>query len=126
MKDKGDEFKRLIIIKRYGKLSESEKFELNELNTLHIRIIKEFINTIDLNHFLDVFKFIERYIEVYDKYKQLKGIEYDNEDVEVVKEEEDKVTKASAKFNSVKYDLITEMQNILFLVNHEFKDTDEK
>jgi len=42
-------------------------------------------------------------------------------DVNAVREEEDKVIKASARFNSVKYDVITEMQNILFMVNHEFK-----
>ena len=124
-KDKGEELKRLIIIYKYGKLTTNERFELRELESLHIKVIKEFFNTTDLNSFMDVLKEINRYVEVYDKYVALKEISYDNNDVELVREEEKKVTMASAKFNSTKYDLMTEMQNILFLVNREFKKEED-
>ena len=124
-KDNGEELKRLIIIYKYGKLNTTEKFELEELNNLHVSVIKDYFNTVDLNNFMDVFKLIGKYLTVYEKYMSLKELNYDNKDEELIREEEKKVTKASAKFNSTKYDLITEMQNILFLVNHEFKKEEE-
>ena len=120
-KDKAVEFKRRMITHKYGELSDSEKLELRELCDVHKNIIKDYIKSEELNQFLDVIDHIEKYSREFEEYDNLKKKGVQDMDVQAVREEEDKVLKASARFNSVKYDVITEMQNILFLVNHEFR-----
>lgn len=120
-KDKGKELKRRIITYNYGEMNDTEKMELIELCEVHKNVIKDFIKSVELSHFVEVIDLIQNYIYNFEEYIELKKKGVENMDVNSVREEEDKVVKASARFNSVKYDVITEMQNILFMVNHEFR-----
>lgn len=120
-KDKGKELKRRMITQNLAELTDTEKLELNELTEIHRKVIKDYVQSLELAHFLEAIDLMKVYIDTYDEYHNInkKGVE--NMDVNAVREEENKVLKASARFNSVKYDVVTEMQNILFLINHEFK-----
>ena len=120
-KDKGAELRRRMIIHKYGELSDTEKLELAELNDVHNKVIRDYINSVELKHFLEVVELIYVYVDLYEKYDYLKKKGTEDLDVNAVRQEEEKVLQASAKFNGVKYDVITEMQNILFMVHHEFK-----
>ena len=120
-KDKGTEFRRRLITHKYGEMSDSEKLELRELVEVHKNVIKDHFTSPELHQFLDAVVLIDEYAQLYDEYEILRKKGVEDMDVQAVREEEDKVLKASARFNSVKYDVITEMQNVLFLVNHEFR-----
>lgn len=120
-KDKGEEFRRRIITHKYGEIGDTEKLELREIVDVHKNVIIDYIKSPDLTQFVNVIDLIEKYVTEYEQYETLRTKGVEDMDVQAVREEEDKVLKASARFNSVKYDVITEMQNILFLVNHEFR-----
>lgn len=120
-KDKGKEFKRRIITQKYNALTNTEKDELKDIYEIHRKVVRDFVRSVELSHFLEVIDLIKHYVDTYEEYDKIKKMDVEGMDVEAVRNEEDKVLKAAARFNSVKYDVITEMQNILFMINHEFR-----
>lgn len=122
-KDLGKELKRRMIIYNYKSLKFSELNELAELVAVHTKVVLEKFGetTEGLNDFIRVLKNILKYKEQSDVYEQMKDNVVEDSDVKNVREEYIKQTKNKLQLCSIKYDVLSEMNNYLSTVVRELK-----
>lgn len=120
--DEGKELKRKMIIYNYKSLKFSELNELVEICAVHSKVVLErFGDTEGLQDFLRILKNILKYKEENDLYEQMKDNVVEDGDVNKVREQYIQETKNKLQLCSIKYDVLSEMNNFLNTVVRELK-----
>ena len=112
-----------MIMKNYGKLTDSEVSELFEIVKVHTNVYtSEYGNHIsELTNLNEVLKQILDFAEQEKDYENYKDKYVDENDVKQVKEEKLNEMDNKIQLNKVKYSVLSEMNNFLSLVAREFQ-----
>ncbi len=124
LKDKGQELRRRMIVYNYKGLTFSEVTDLVDIVNVHGKVVRDFFgeSNSDLIQFLKVLKNILKFKEEDDNYEKLKENAVEEQDVQKVREETLKQLKNKLTLSSIKYDVLSEMNNFLNLVVREFSE----
>lgn len=113
-----------MIMKNYGKLSNTEISELFELVKVHSNVyLSEYGSQVpELKNLAEVLKEILDFAEKEKDYEEFKDQYIDENEVNLVKEEKLNEIDNKIQLNKVKYSVLSEMNNFLSLVAREFQN----
>jgi hypothetical protein len=122
-KSNGAEVKRRMIIFPYKNLKNTELNELAEINSLHYHVVMEKFGDKRpfLLKFLNILRSIAIFKEQSDVYENYKDNVVEENDVNTVREEFIQDSKNKNQLCSIKYDVLSEMNNFLHLLTRELK-----
>ena len=118
--DKGKELKRRMIVHDPSTLSMFQASELEDIVRSHRRLLMDKTNVPDLNKFLQVLTMIFREYQMSKIWEKDLADNKFSSDMQKMREEEEKTLMASQKLNQTRFDLITEVHNLLQLIETEF------
>lgn len=121
-KDKGKELKRRMIMHDPSNLTMFQASELEDIVRSHRRLLVDKTNIPDLNKFLQVLNLIFREFQMGKAWEKDLADGKFSTDMQKMRDEEEKTLLASQKLNQMRFDLITEVHDLLQLIDTEFRE----
>jgi len=119
--DSGKELKRRMIVTAPTSMTAFQRQELEDLVASHRKLLMDKTNFPELNKFLHVLSLIYQQSRLQKEKSELEASGKDSNDVQKMREEEERTLMAGQKLNQTRFDLITEVQNLYLLIDAELK-----